>query len=81
MLLGLETPGLESSAPCVIDDKQKAPQTFQSKTPRQPSPRTAKPQMHANELLILCKRHFGNGIFSVAQAGFERNEIRKTIGS
>jgi hypothetical protein len=42
--------------------KEKAPSTFQSRTPRQPSPRTAKPRIEHRFPQVLCKRHFGNGI-------------------
>jgi len=43
-----------------ISRKEKAPSTFQSRTPRQPSPRTAKPRLNLKIRLIFCKRHFGN---------------------
>jgi hypothetical protein len=63
------------------EGNKKAPQTFQSKTPRQPSPRTAKPQMHGNELLILGKRHFGNGNSPVVkQSGRKYSRQRPTFG-
>src|SRR5712692_3779672 len=39
---------------------KKAPRTFQFRTPRQPSPRTAKPQLDSRPPSSGCKRHFGN---------------------
>src|SRR5437016_5121967 len=45
-----------------LQDKRKAPLTFQSRTPRQPSPRTAKPRLDSRIGRKLCKRHFGNPI-------------------
>src|SRR3954452_22875828 len=41
---------------------KKAPRTVKSRTPRQPSPRTAKPQLDIRSPLIPCKRHFGNPV-------------------
>src|ERR1700678_2807950 len=44
----------------VVLGNKKAPRTFQSKTPRQPSPRTAKPLLDSRVSSFPCKRHFGN---------------------
>lgn len=43
-----------------LAEGKKAPSTFQSRTPRQPSPRTAKPQLDSRAQLIRCKCHFSN---------------------
>src|SRR5215469_13727971 len=43
--------------------EEKSVLTFQSRTPRQPSPRTAKPRVDTKIGLIECKRHFGNWNF------------------
>ena len=43
-----------------IERIKKAPRTLQSKTPRQPSPRTAKPLLDSRISVFFCKRHFGN---------------------
>src|SRR5690348_14705952 len=58
-----------------ISRKEKAPSTFQSRTPRQPSPRTAKPRLNLKIQLIFCKRHFGNPTPGWMRAdAYEENE-------
>src|ERR1700733_8765327 len=47
--------------PAIPADK-KAPRTFQPKTPRQPSPRTAKLLLDTRFSVFCCKRHFGNRV-------------------
>ena len=41
-------------------EKEKRPQTFPSRTPRQPSPRTAKLRLDSRVAPVSCKHHFGN---------------------
>ena len=60
---------------------KKAPRTFQPKTPRQPSPRTAKPLLDSRFRAFFCKRHFGNPrsccIRTASETDAGRAEIRR----
>src|SRR5579859_610849 len=60
--------------------KEKAPSTFQSRTPRQPSPRTAKPRLDIKIRLIFCKRHFGNPTEGRMSRCLPQNEMIKQEG-
>jgi ribosomal protein S18 acetylase RimI-like enzyme len=65
--LGFESFGCEQQALKIggARGNKKAPRTNQSKTPRQPSPRTAKPLMDSRFAAFFCKRHLGNRCFCI----------------
>jgi hypothetical protein len=54
---------------------KKRPRLFSPRRLGSPPPELPNYKMNRNELLILCKRHFGNG-FPAAKLGFER-KIRR----